>query len=136
MTMSGRLLKHTNEFTQRNCAKQKLESLRNRQQVKQPAPRPLSIRRARIDLIMRNAEGQSHDTLRGRMWSFANTLGSHSLHTKLKTHYSEQLHSYNNPLENLISVKLTWNVDVVAICELEDIYIEGIISGTIIVSSY
>ena len=59
---------------------------------------PLSTRGARIDLIMRNAQGRRHNALRGRMWSFVNTLGSHSLHTKLKTHYSEQLHSYNNPL--------------------------------------
>ena len=41
------------------------------------------------------------------MWSFANTLGSHSLHTKLKTHYSEQLHSCNNPL----IINLRENID-------------------------
>jgi len=32
------------------------------------------------------------------MWSFAEPLGSHSPYTKLKTHYSEQLHCYNNTL--------------------------------------
>ena len=38
------------------------------------------------------------------MWSFVNTLGSHSFHTKLKTHYSEQLHSYNSPLVDVDDV--------------------------------
>ena len=46
------------------------------------------------------------------MWSFLNTLGSHSLHTKLKTHYSEQLHSYNNPLLNLVHSEHLPQVDV------------------------
>ena len=46
------------------------------------------------------------------MWSFVNTLGSHSLHTKLKTHYSEQLHSYNNPLLNLVHSEHLPQVDV------------------------
>jgi hypothetical protein len=36
------------------------------------------------------------------MWSFAEPLGSHSPCTKLKTHYSEQLHCYNNTLLNLV----------------------------------
>ncbi len=90
----------------------KLESLRNRQSVKQPAPRPLSIRRDRLDLIQRNAKGPSHNALRGRMWSFVNTFGSHSLHTKLKTHYSEQLHSYNNLLLNLVHNEHLPQVDV------------------------
>ena len=30
----------------------------------------------------------THPTKRGRMWSFVNTYGSHSLPTKIKTHYS------------------------------------------------
>jgi hypothetical protein len=49
-----------------------------------------------IDLTERNVWETSRNTLRRRMWSFENTLGSHSLRTKLKTDYSEQLHSYNN----------------------------------------
>ena len=35
------------------------------------------------------------------MWSFAEPLGSHSPCTELKTHYSEQLHCYNNTLATL-----------------------------------
>ena len=46
------------------------------------------------------------------MWSFVNTLGSHSLRTKLKTHYSELEYSYNNPLLNLVSSEYVPQVDV------------------------
>ena len=113
----GRLLKHTNEFTQWSyqcdfCAK--LNKSVNWQKVlvcvslhpakvKQPTSPPLNLLNDnKIDLLTRKAIQPESYALSGRMWSFAEPLGSHSPCTELKTHYSEQLHCYNNTLLNLV----------------------------------
>ena len=113
----GRLLKHTNEFTQWSyqcdfCAK--LNKSVNWQKVlvcvslhpakvKQPTSPPLNLLNDnKIDLLTRKAIQPESYALSGRMWSFAEPLGSHSPCTELKTHYSEQLHCYNNTLLNSV----------------------------------
>ena len=109
----GRLLKHTNEFTQWSyqcdfCAKlNKRVNWRkilvrvslHPAKVKQPTSPPLNLSNDnKIDLLTGKAIRPESYALSGRMWSFAEPLGSHSPCTALKTHYCIVAgYSYNNP---------------------------------------
>ena len=113
----GRLLKHTSKFTQWSylcdfCAKSnRMRKLTHRKSsATHPAPSQ-SI----VTIVSLHDDKQQQDwppdeestrTL-VRCFEWANVvlrkpLGSHSPCTKLKTHYSEQLHCYNNTLLNLV----------------------------------
>jgi hypothetical protein len=113
----GRLLKHTNKFTQWSylcdfCAKSnRMRKLTHRKSsATHPAPS-----QSVVTIVSLHDDKQQQDwppdeestrTL-VRCFEWANVvlrkpLGSHSPCTKLKTHYSEQLHCYNNTLLNLV----------------------------------
>ena len=56
----------------------------------------------KIDLLTRKAQEPEFGAFEWANVVLRKPLGSHSPCTKLKTHYSEQLHCYNNTLLNLV----------------------------------
>ena len=95
----GRLLIYTDEFTEWTkkcnfCAKRTTRKLT---QKFSNLPRPLKVGLRHRKLVLKELTYMeenlptTHTTKRGRMWSFANTYGSHSPPTKIKTHYSSRV---------------------------------------------
>ena len=96
ISVTLRQVKQTRQLTKSPCVTLVRVSL-HPAKVKQPTSPPLNLLSDnKIDLLTRKAEGPESYALSERMWSFAEPLGSHSPCIKLKTHYSEQLHCYNN----------------------------------------